>query len=198
MNPGSPYAVSKAASDMLGRAFMRTYGLPVITVRPSNNYGPWQYPEKLIPVVIAKALNNEPIPVYGSGENIREWIHVSDTAYALIKILKTPRPGEIYNIGSEIELKNIEVVKKILGILGKPEDLITFVRDRAGHDFRYSLNINKIKRDIGWSPRINFDEGLQQTVNWYVAHRDWLEEKVKTARNFWKIVYKNESSNNWG
>ena len=194
LNPGSPYAVSKAASDMLGRAFMRTYGLPVITVRPSNNYGPWQYPEKLIPVVIAKALNDEPIPVYGAGENIREWLHVSDTANAIIEIMKRAFPGEIYNIGSGIELKNIDVVRKILKILGKPEDLITFVKDRAGHDFRYSININKIKREINWNARISFDEGLQQTVYWYIEHRDWLEEKVKTARNFWEMVYKNESS----
>ena len=194
LNPGSPYAVSKAASDMLGRAFMRTYGLPVITVRPSNNYGPWQYPEKLIPVVIAKALNDEPIPVYGAGENIREWLHVSDTANAIIEIMKRAFPGEIYNIGSGIELKNIDVERKILKILGKPEDLITFVKDRAGHDFRYSININKIKREINWNARISFDEGLQQTVYWYIEHRDWLEEKVKTARNFWEMVYKNESS----
>ena len=196
LRPGSPYAVSKAASDMLGRAFMRTYGLPVITVRPSNNYGPWQYPEKLIPVVIAKALKNEPIPVYGTGENIREWIHVSDTARAVLEILKNPRPGEIYNIGSGIEMKNIEVVKKILQILGKPEDLIKFVKDRAGHDFRYSLNIEKIKREIGWSPKISFEDGVEQTVNWYVEHRDWLEDKIKTVRKFWKLVYEDESGNN--
>ncbi len=196
LRPGSPYAVSKAAADMLGRAFMRTYGLPVITVRPSNNYGPWQYPEKLVPVVIAKALKDEPIPVYGTGENLREWIHVSDTARALIEILKNPRPGEIYNIGSGIELKNIDVVKKILRILGKPEDLITFVRDRAGHDFRYSLNTKKIQKEIGWSPEIGFDEGLYQTVMWYIEHMEWLEEKIKTVRSFWEMVYENESGDN--
>ncbi len=196
LNPGSPYAVSKAAADMLGRAFMRTYGLPVITVRPSNNYGPWQYPEKLIPVVIARALNNEPIPVYGTGENIREWIHVEDTCRAIWQIVEKGRPGEIYNVGSGEEYRNIDVVKMILQIMQKPESLIKFVKDRAGHDFRYSINIEKIQNEIGWSPKISFDEGLKKTVNWYLENIDWLSRKIESVRQFWEIVYRDENSNN--
>ncbi len=196
MNPGSPYAVSKAAADMLGRAFMRTYGLPVITVRPSNNYGPWQYPEKLIPVVIAKALMSEPIPVYGTGENIREWTFVSDTVEAIYKIIEHGKPGEIYNVGSGEEFKNIEVVKMILKMLDKPESLITFVRDRAGHDFRYSLNIEKIQKEIGWRARTNFQSGLQQTVDWYLENINWLNKKVESVREYWNLIYNNESHHN--
>ncbi len=195
LNPGSPYAVSKAAADMLGRAFMRTYGLPVITVRPSNNYGPWQYPEKLIPVVIAKAMNDEPVPVYGKGNNIREWIHVEDTCRAIWKLIEKGTPGEIYNVGSGEEYTNIEVVKMILKIMQKPETLIRFVRDRAGHDFRYSINIEKIQNEIGWSARIRFSEGLRQTVDWYMRHSNWLNRKVESVRNFWDIVYRDENSN---
>lgn len=149
LNPSSPYSVSKASADMLGRAYYRTYGLPVITVRPSNNYGPWQYPEKLIPVVILKALRNEKVPVYAKGENIREWLFVSDCADAVFAILEKGNAGEIYNVGSGEEKRNIDVVKTILHILGKPEDLIEFVKDRLGHDFRYSLNSDKISGQIG-------------------------------------------------
>ncbi len=196
MNPGSPYAVSKAAADMLGRAFMRTYGLPVITVRPSNNYGPWQYPEKLIPVVIARALMNEPIPVYGTGENTREWTYVSDTVEAIYKIIEHGKPGEIYNVGSGEEFKNIEVVKMILKMLDKSENLITFVRDRAGHDFRYSLNIEKIQKEIGWIARTDFQSGLRQTVDWYLKNINWLNKKVKSVRDYWNLIYNNESYRN--
>ena len=152
LNPNSPYSVSKASADMLGRAYYRTYRLPVITVRPSNNYGYWQYPEKLIPVVILKALNDEPIPVYGAGENIREWLFVSDCAEAVFEIIEKGKPGEIYNVGSGEERRNIDVVRSILQLLNKPEDLITFVKDRPGHDFRYSLNTEKIERDLYCSP----------------------------------------------
>lgn len=190
LRPNSPYSVSKASQDMLGRAYWRTYGLPVITVRPSNNYGPWQYPEKLIPVVIAKALNNEKIPVYGDGKNVREWLYVEDCAQAILKVIEEGKPGEVYNIGSNNEKKNIEVVKEILRILQRPEDLIEFVKDRPGHDFRYSLNTEKIKNELGWSPKTGFDEGLEKTVRWYLHHRTWLEEKTKTLRDYWERVYK--------
>ncbi len=197
LNPGSPYAVSKAAADMLGRAYMRTYGLPVITVRPSNNYGPWQYPEKLIPLVIAKAIMNEPIPVYGTGQNMREWIYVSDTVNAILKIIEKGQPGEIYNIGSGEELKNIEVVRMILKILGKSEELITFVKDRAGHDFRYSLNIDKIKEEIGWNPEVKFPAGLQKTIDWYLDNINWLNKKIEAVRAYWELIYNNESRHYW-
>lgn len=190
LRPNSPYSVSKASQDMLGRAYWRTYGLAVITVRPSNNYGPWQYPEKLIPVVIAKALNNEKIPVYGDGKNVREWLYVEDCAEAILIIADKGKPGEIYNIGSNEEKRNIDVVREILRIIKKSEDLIEFVKDRPGHDFRYSMSIEKIKKEIGWSPKTDFKDGLKKTVNWYMEQRQWLEEKVRSLRDYWARVYK--------
>ena len=190
LNPNSPYSVSKASADMLGRAYFRTYGLPVITVRPSNNYGWWQYPEKLIPVVILKALYNEPIPVYGTGENVREWLFVSDCAEAVFKIVEKGKPGEIYNVGSGEERKNIDVVRSILRILDKPESLISFVEDRPGHDFRYSLNTQKVEREIGWKARTKFEEGIEKTVKWYLENIDWVLRKLDYLRDYWKKVYR--------
>ncbi|HGJ67182.1 TPA: dTDP-glucose 4,6-dehydratase [bacterium] len=190
LNPNSPYSVSKASADMLGRAYFRTYGLPVITVRPSNNYGPWQYPEKLIPVVILKALNNEKIPVYGKGENIREWLYVSDCAEAIFKIINKGYAGEIYNVGSGQEKKNIEVVKKILDLLGKDYSLIEFVKDRPGHDFRYSLSSSKIRNKTGWKPKVFFDSGIEKTVKWYIQNMDWVKEKINILKKYWEKVYR--------
>ena len=179
LNPSSPYSVSKASADMLGRAYFRTYGLPVVTVRPSNNYGPWQYPEKLIPVVVLKALNDEKVPVYARGENIREWLYVEDCTRAVFEILDWGTPGDIYNIGSGQERKNIDVVKAILEILGKSEDLIEFVKDRPGHDFRYSLNASKIRDNLGWQAKIRFEEGIEKTVKWYAENIEWTRRKLK-------------------
>jgi dTDP-glucose 4,6-dehydratase len=189
LKPNSPYSVSKTSQDMLGRAYQRTYGLPVITVRPSNNYGPWQYPEKLIPVVIVKALRNEPIPVYGTGQNIREWLFVSDCAEAIWTILEKGKPGEVYNVSSGEERRNIEVVKAILDLLGKPYDLIEFVKDRPGHDYRYAMDAGKIERELGWKAETRFEEGLELTVKWYVDNRDWLEKKVRDLAEFWRKIY---------
>jgi dTDP-glucose 4,6-dehydratase len=172
LNPNSPYSVSKAAADMLVRAYHRTYKLPVLVVRASNNYGPWQYPEKLIPVVILKALNDEKVPVYGRGLNIREWLYVSDCADGIFTVLEKGKVGEVYNIGSGQERRNIDIVKKILGILRKPEDLIEFVEDRPGHDFRYSLNCDKIK-ELGWRPKYSLEEALDGTVDWYKKNKHW-------------------------
>ena len=190
LSPNSPYSVSKASADMLGRAYFRTYGLPVITVRPSNNYGWWQYPEKLIPVVILKALHDEPIPVYGTGENVREWLFVSDCAEAVFEIIEKGKPGEIYNVGSGEERRNIDVVRAILAILGKPEDLIEFVQDRPGHDFRYSLSTQKIEKEIGWKARVKFEEGIEKTVSWYLKNLDWALKKVDYLRDYWRKVYR--------
>ena len=190
LRPSSPYSVSKASADMLGRAYYRTYGLPVITVRPSNNYGYWQYPEKLIPVVIIKALNNQLIPVYGKGENVREWLFVSDCAEAVFKIIERGEPGEIYNVGSGQEKRNIEVVKAILDILNKPHDLITFVEDRPGHDYRYSLNTEKVEKQIGWKAKTKFEEGVEKTVSWYLDNMDWVNQKLKQLEEFWEKVYR--------
>ncbi len=189
LNPNSPYSASKASADMLGRAYHRTFGLPVVTVRPSNNYGPWQYPEKLIPVVILKALNEEPIPVYGTGENVREWLFVSDCADAVFEIIKNGKAGEIYNVGSGEERRNIDVVKSILKLLGKSEDLIQFVKDRPGHDFRYSLNVDKIRSELGWEAKVKFEEGIEKTVNWYLSNMDWVERKLKYLKEYWEKVY---------
>jgi len=189
LNPNSPYSVSKASADMLGRAYHRTYGLPVITVRPCNNYGPWQYPEKLIPVTIARALENEYIPVYGKGENIREWLYVSDCAEAVFAIVEKGKAGEIYNIGSGEERKNIEVVKKVLDLLGKPHSLIRFVDDRPGHDYRYSLDVTKIEKEIGWKAKVSFEKGAELTVEWYLNNLDWLSRKRIEVMKYWKEVY---------
>jgi len=178
LNPSSPYSVSKASADMLGRAYHRTYEVPVITVRPSNNYGPWQYPEKLIPVVIWKALHNKKVPVYARGENIREWLFVADCTDAVFEIVTNGKPGEIYNVGSGEERRNIDVVKMILQILGKSEDQIEFVKDRLGHDFRYSLNSHKIREEIGWKAKVLFAEGIEKTVAWYVDNIDWVKRKL--------------------
>ncbi|MEW6419678.1 MAG: dTDP-glucose 4,6-dehydratase [Nitrospirota bacterium] len=178
LNPNSPYSVSKAAADMLGRAYHRTHGIPVITVRPSNNYGPWQYPEKFIPVIILRALNSEKVPVYGKGENIREWLFVSDCIDAVFEILEKGRIGEIYNVGSGEEKRNIDVVKTVLKLLGKPEDLIEFTKDRPGHDLRYSLNSDKINGQIGWKSKIKFPEGVDRTVKWYMDNIKWMNSKL--------------------
>ena len=181
LNPNSPYSVTKASADMLGRAYFRTYGVPVITVRPSNNYGPWQYPEKLIPVVILKAFHNEKIPVYGKGENVREWLYVSDCAGAVFSALENGRPGDIYNAGSGEEKMNIELVRGILRLMGKSEKLIEFVKDRPGHDFRYSLDSTKIGKKLGWKKLVSFDKGIESTVRWYTDSMAWAEEKLKTS-----------------
>ncbi|HCP10145.1 MAG TPA: dTDP-glucose 4,6-dehydratase [Thermodesulfobacterium commune] len=189
LKPNSPYSVSKASADMLGRAYYRTYGLPVITVRPSNNYGPWQYPEKLIPVVIVKAVKNEPVPVYGKGMNIREWLFVEDCAEAIKIVLERGQEGEVYNISSGEEKRNIEVVKEILRLLGKNEDLIKFVKDRPGHDYRYSTDSTKIRNELGWKSSVNFQEGLKKTVEWYLNNMDWVEKKTRELEELWKRVY---------
>lgn len=169
--PNSPYAAAKAAADLLVKAYIRTYGFPAIIARPCNNFGPWQYPEKLMPVIILNALKNKKVPVYAKGLNVREWLYVSDCARAILTILKKGRIGEIYNVGSGHERKNIDTVKSILKILGKTQTLIEFVKDRAGHDFRYSLNTDKIRRELGWQPILKFEDGLKKTVNWYVGSK---------------------------
>lgn len=189
LNPNSPYSVSKASADMLGRAYHRTYRLPVITVRPSNNYGPWQYPEKLIPVIILKALRDEPIPIYGAGTNVRQWLYVEDCAEAVIKIVKEGKEGEIYNVAGPEEKRNLEVVKTILRLMEKPESLIKFVKDRPGHDFRYAMKAEKIKRELGWEPKVGFDEGIKQTVEWYLSHLDWVSKKEEELHKYWQLVY---------
>lgn len=187
--PNSPYSVSKAGADMLVSAYARTYKLPVNIIRASNNYGPWQYPEKLIPVVIYKALNNERVPVYAKGLNVREWLYVSDCARGVMAVMEKGRLGEAYNISSGIHRRNIDVVKAILRLLGRPESLIEFVKDRPGHDFRYSISCAKAKREVGYRPEFGFDRGLAETVKWYSDNSVWLRQKVRVLKEYWSKVY---------
>ena len=189
LNPHSPYSVSKAAADMLGRAYFHTFNLPVITVRPSNNYGPWQYPEKLVPVMIFKAHMGENLPVYGKGQNVREWLHVKDCAGAVFAVIEKGQPGEVYNIGSGEEKRNIDTVKAILSLMNKPESLIEFVKDRPGHDFRYLLSVEKIKRELGWEPEITFEIGMKNTVEWYLDNLDWMKTKLSDLKSYWEKAY---------
>lgn len=177
LNPSSPYSASKAGADMLTIAYYKTYGLDAVITRSSNNYGPYQYPEKLIPVLIIKALQNEPLPIYGDGTNVRDWLYVEDNCKAIDLVRQKGEKGEIYNIGANDEWKNIDVAKMILKILNKSENLITFVKDRPGHDFRYSLKTDKIKQ-LGWRPETKFEDGLKETVEWYVKNEWWWKKLI--------------------
>ncbi|MGE5528838.1 MAG: dTDP-glucose 4,6-dehydratase [Patescibacteria group bacterium] len=173
LSPNSPYSASKAAADLLVLAYRKTYGLPVSITRCSNNYGPYQFPEKLIPLMIANALEDKPLPVYGNGLNVRDWIHVEDHCRGILSVLLHGRSGEVYNFGGQGELTNLEVVRRLLALLGKPESLIRFVADRPGHDWRYAMDFSKARRELGWTPRWTFAEGIKATVEWYLAHQDW-------------------------
>ena len=175
LHTSSPYSSSKASADLLVMAYHRTYGLPVTISRCSNNYGPYQFPEKLIPLVISKALKDEKIPVYGTGENVRDWIHVIDHNIGVDKIVREGVDGEVYNLGGHSERSNLEVVKTILKQMGKSEDLITFVADRKGHDLRYAIDSSKVEKELGWNRTYTFDEGIKETVDWYLNHEDWIE-----------------------
>ncbi|MEI6842774.1 MAG: dTDP-glucose 4,6-dehydratase [Methanomicrobiales archaeon] len=170
--PSSPYSATKAGSDLLALSYHMTHGLPVIVTRSSNNYGPYQYPEKMIPLMILNALENKKLPVYGDGKNIRDWLFVEDNCAGIDTVAQKGRCGEIYNLGAQNEYENIEIIRKILNILDKPEDLITYVRDRPGHDRRYSLQTDKVAQ-LGWKPEVAFDEGLQKTISWYCDHKNW-------------------------
>ncbi|RWX72691.1 MAG: dTDP-glucose 4,6-dehydratase [Candidatus Methanosuratincola subterraneus] len=178
--PNSPYSASKAAADLLCRAYHKTYGLPVVITRSSNNYGPYQFPEKLIPLMIINALEDKPLPVYGDGQNVRDWLFVEDNCRAIALVIEKGKPGEIYNIGGGEEKRNIDVVNAILRLLGKPESLITFVKDRPGHDRRYALDTGKMFQEFSWQPVVSFEEGLAQTVKWYLENRAWWE-RVRTG-----------------
>jgi dTDP-glucose 4,6-dehydratase len=177
--PNSPYAASKAAADLLARAYFKTHGFPVLVTRCCNNYGPYQHPEKLIPLMTTNALAGIPLPVYGKGEQVREWIHAVDHCRALEAVCRRGRPGEVYNIGTEVRFSNLDLVRTILRLLGKPADMIQFVADRPGHDFRYALDCTKTRGELGWEPRIKFEEGLAETLAWYRESRAWVE----SARN---------------
>ena len=172
--PRSPYSASKAAGDLLAQAYWETYRLPVMVVRPSNNYGPYQFPEKLIPVMVTNLVEGRKVPVYGRGENVRDWLHVDDCCRAIELVLDRGRPGEAYNIGGQSERRNIEVVRLVVGQMGLGEDAIEYVSDRPGHDFRYALDNAKIEHELGWRPEIRFEDGLRRTVRWYLDNEAWL------------------------
>jgi dTDP-glucose 4,6-dehydratase len=187
--PRSPYAASKAAADLLVQAYFTTYGLPVCIARPSNNYGPYQFPEKLIPLMITNLIEGKKVPVYGQGLNVRDWLFVEDNCQAIDLILEKGKPGEAYNIGGKCEKHNIEVVREVLKVMGKSEEMIEFVPDRPGHDFRYALDNAKIESELGWNPATSFEEGIRRTVEWYTNNPHWwkpLKERLqKESKGFW-------------
>ena len=187
----SPYSASKASADLLVEAYNRTFGLPVTISRCSNNYGLYQFPEKLIPLMISKALAEEELPVYGKGENVRDWLYVEDHCRAIDLILHEGKNGEVYNIGGHNERSNLEVVKTILDELDKPESLITFVEDRAGHDLRYAIDPTKISNELGWEPTILFEEGIKKTIKWYLDNKKWWENIISgDYRDYYERMYK--------
>jgi len=177
IKPNSPYAASKAAADLLINSYIRTYGFPAVIVRPCNNYGVWQYPEKLIPLSILKIFRGEDIPIYGNGRNVREWLYVDDCARGILSILLKGKTGEVYNIGSNEERQNLDTIRLLLNVLGVSLDRIEFVKDRLGHDIRYRLNCSKTVRETGWRPKVNLEEGLKKTVSWAKDNRGWLLSK---------------------
>jgi dTDP-glucose 4,6-dehydratase len=192
LSPNSPYSASKTSADMLAMSYYRTYGMPVLITRCSNNYGPYQFPEKLIPLMITNALHDIELPVYGDGLNIRDWIHVKDHCEAIEVVLHKGIPGNVYNIGGENERANIEIVKTILKALGKPETLIKYVKDRPGHDRRYAIDSTKLKRELGFSPKTDFAVGMEDTVKWYKDNKTWWERiKSGAYMEYYKNMYGN-------
>ena len=192
LHASSPYSASKAGADLLALAYHRTFGLPVTISRCSNNYGPYHFPEKLIPLMIANCLNDRPLPVYGKGENVRDWLYVEDHCKAIDLIVRRGRAGEVYNVGGHNEMRNIDIVKLICRELGKPESLITYVADRKGHDMRYAIDPTKIHNELGWLPETKFADGIQKTIRWYLNHRSWWEEIISGEyQNYYEKMYAN-------
>ncbi len=188
LNPRNPYAATKAGADRMAHSYFVTYDLPVVTARPSNNYGPWQYPEKLIPFFTWRALNDEHLPVYGDGMQVRDWLHVQDHCRALALLLDEGRPGEAYNIHGGNERPNMETIRLILDELGKPESLVRHVEDRPGHDVRYAMDASKM-RALGWEPRIEWESGIRATVRWYAEHGEWMERSVARGKAYFEQWY---------
>jgi len=192
IHTSSPYSASKAAADLLVLAYHRTYGFPATISRCSNNYGPYHFPEKLIPLMISRALADESLPVYGKGENVRDWLYVGDHCTAIDLIIHNGRIGEVYNIGGHNERTNLEVVKTILRELGKPESLISYVTDRAGHDLRYAIDPTKMMNELGWEPTTTFDDGIKQTIRWYLDNEDWWKNIINGEyRSYYDKMYSN-------
>lgn len=192
IHTSSPYSASKASADLLVQAYARTFHLPVSITRCSNNYGPYHFPEKLIPLMISRALADESLPVYGTGENVRDWLYVEDHCSAIDLVIRKGREGEIYNVGGHNERTNLEVVKTILRELGKPESLITYVKDRPGHDRRYAIDPSKIHKELGWLPATTFDEGIKKTIRWYLDHEKWWKDILAgDYQNYYEKMYGN-------
>lgn len=190
--PNSPYSASKTSADLVVRAYYETFGMPINITRCSNNYGPYQFPEKLIPLMINNCLNDHPLPVYGDGMQIRDWLHVKDHCKGIDTVLHKGKIGEVYNIGGNNEKANIEIVKLIIKELGKSEDLIKYVKDRPGHDRRYAIDNSKITRELGWKPSYTFEQGIKETIEWYLSHKDWIEHIVTgNYANYYVEMYKN-------
>ena len=190
LNPSSPYSASKASADLLVMAYYRTYNLPVTISRCSNNYGPFQFPEKLIPLMITNSLKNKPLPIYGKGINVRDWLYVLDHCKAIDLIIHKGRIGQIYNIGGHNEMRNIDIVKLILKELKKDDHLITFVNDRKGHDQRYAIDPYKLSNELGWKPEMQFSDGLKKTIEWYLKNEEWLESIISKAYlNYYKTLF---------
>ena len=192
LHTSSPYSASKASADLLVLAYHRTFKLPITISRCSNNYGPYQFPEKLIPLMIQKASNNESLPVYGNGANVRDWLYVGDHCTAIDLVVRNGRDGEIYNIGGHNERTNLQVVKTILKALGKPESLINYVKDRPGHDLRYAIDPKKIETELGWKPEFNFDTGIVETIKWNLNNKEWLEHVESGEYLKWMERYSNK------
>lgn len=190
--PNNPYAASKAGADLLARAYFQTFGLPVLITRCSNNYGPYQHPEKLIPLFITNVFEGRELPVYGDGENVRDWIYVEDHCRAIDAVLHRGKPGEVYNVGSQQEMSNLAITRTILQELGKPESLIRFVKDRPGHDRRYATDAAKLKEELGWKPMYLFTEGIQKTIRWYLNHEAWWRRiKAGQYQQYYQKLYRN-------
>jgi dTDP-glucose 4,6-dehydratase len=190
LHPNSPYSASKASADMLALAYHHTFGLPIVMTRCSNNYGPYQFPEKLIPLMIANALNDKPLPVYGDGMNVRDWLHVQDHCSAIDTVLHQGRIGEVYNVGGNNEKPNNEIVKLILQNLRKPESLITYVEDRLGHDRRYAIDSSKIQKEFGWKPAYTFERGIAETIQWYVDNKQWWNRIISGEyQKYYQMLY---------
>jgi dTDP-glucose 4,6-dehydratase len=190
LDPHSPYSASKAAADHLASAFFHTYGLPTLITRCSNNYGPYQFPEKMIPLMINNARHGKPLPVYGDGLNVRDWLYVEDHCRALWTVLTRGKPGQTYNIGGNSEKTNLDVVRTILRHVDRPEGLITFVKDRPGHDRRYAIDASRIRSELGWSPSVDFDNGMAMTIDWYLDNQTWLDRVVSGAyQTYYEEMY---------
>jgi len=195
LRPNSPYSASKAGSDLLVRSYVRTFGFPAVITRSSNNYGPYQFPEKFLPLMITNALEEKPLPIYGDGKQERDWLHVEDNCRGILAILERGRVGEVYNIGGLDIVENLTMAQQLLRLLGKPESLVTSVKDRPGHDRRYALNCQKIEKEIGWKPQISLEEGLRQTIDWYRSNAEWVAGvRDGEYRTYYQKYYENRDS----